>query len=100
MSETTNAVATTSKKATEKAIAAVAAASDTLPTVVETAEVALEIPSKVVLNQKLVVLVSLAAGGGLTAGALWGVNKFRAYRAQKKLEVEITEIVDETTNKN
>lgn len=77
MSETTTAVTSASKKASDKAIAAVAAASETLPTVVETAEVALEIPSKVVLNQKLVVTVSLLAGVGVGAGALWGINKFR-----------------------
>lgn len=77
MPETTTVATSASKKATEKAIAAVAAASDTLPTVVETAEVALEIPSKIVLNQKLVVVASVAIGTALGAGALYGVNKWR-----------------------
>lgn len=74
MSETTNTATTATTTAAKKAAAAV---SETLPTVVETVEVAMEMPSKVVLNQKLVVIVSVAAGVAIGAGGLWGFNKWR-----------------------
>lgn len=69
MSETT----TTAAKTAEKTIKAVSE----LPFVAETAELALLVPAKVVLNQKLVVSVSLLAGAGIGAGVLWSVNKWR-----------------------
>jgi hypothetical protein len=91
MSETTTASAST--KAAEKAIKAVAAASETLPTVVETVEIAMDVPAKIVLNQRLVVIVT--AVGGVTAGAagLWAVNKLRQRLAVKKLNRQIDEDV-------
>jgi len=48
-----------------------------LPKVIETAELAVEVPSKLILNQKLVVVLSVVAGGALGAGVLYGVNKIR-----------------------
>jgi len=93
VTETTTTVKSASTKAGEKAIAAVAAASETLPTVVETAEVALEIPSKVVLNQKLVVTVAVLGGIAAGAGGIIAWNRFKAARAAKKIEAEVEEIV-------
>jgi hypothetical protein len=86
VTETTAAATTTAKKAAEKTAAVVV---DTLPTVVETVEVAMEVPAKVVLNQKLVVVVSLAAGSALTAGVLYGLQKWRAHKADKENQVEV-----------
>jgi hypothetical protein len=68
-----------------KAAKAAAAVSDTLPTVVETAEVAMEIPTKVVLNQKLIVTAGVVVGVALGVGATIGWNKFRAHQQTKKL---------------
>jgi len=90
MSESTTAVANTASK---KAAQAAAAVSEALPTVVETAEIALEVPSKVVLNQKLVVAASVAGGMALGAGIYYGVQKFRVHRLVNKLKS-----VDENTN--
>lgn len=89
MPETTTSVTTASTKAADKAIKTAAAVSDTLPAVVETAEVALEIPSKVVLNQKLVVIASIAGGAALGAVGLWGANKLRQHLAVRKLKGDI-----------
>lgn len=96
---TTNA-ATTAGKATDAVVtkAAKAAArtadvvNETLPTVVETVEVAMEVPAKVVLNQKLVVTAAIV--GGVAAGALglWGAQKLRARLAAKRLEAELVNI--------
>lgn len=81
MADTTAVVDKTTSAAVNKAAkaAAVTAAevSSVLPQVVETAEVAMEIPAKVVLNQKLIVVVSILGGAALGAGALYGVNWFR-----------------------
>lgn len=90
---TTTHVAKGSSRAAEKAIAAVAAASETLPTVVETAEVAMEIPAKVVLNQKLIVTVSIFGGAAAGAGILWGVQKLRARLQAKKIEKQVEEVI-------
>lgn len=87
MSDTTTTVAQAASKAGEKAIKAVAAATETLPTVVETTEIALEVPAKVVLNQKLVVLVAGAVGAGLAVGGLFGYRKLQEYRTSKKVVV-------------
>lgn len=89
MPETTTSVTSASTKAADKAIKAAVAVSETLPTVVETAEVALEIPSKVVLNQRLVVVASVAAGAALGAAGLWGANKLRQHLAVRKLNRDI-----------
>ncbi len=82
MSETTTTTtaARAANKAGQKIIDTVAAAGEnTLPTVVETAEVgmALELPTKVILNQRLVVAVSIVGGAALGAGVLFGINKWR-----------------------
>lgn len=58
-----------------------------LPTVIETAELAMEVPSRIVLNQKLVVVASILAGGALGAGVLYGVNKIRN-RGKKLVVIE------------
>lgn len=80
--DTTNTVNTASTKAAKAAV-------ETVPVIVETVEVGLEVPAKVVLNQKLVVLASVLVGAGLTAGGYWGVNKWRSRNAAKKAaEVE------------
>ena len=89
MSETTTAVTNTTKKAADRTAAVVA---ETLPTVVETVEVAMEMPAKVVLNQKLVVTVAVIAGAGLGAGALWGVNK---WRMRNKTVIVVPETVND-----
>lgn len=90
---------TASKKATEKAIAAVAAASETLPTVVETAEVALEIPSKVVLNQRLVVGVGVVAGIALGVGGVFGYGKLKEIRARRTAAKVVSNLDDELADK-
>lgn len=86
MSDTTSPAVNAAAK---KAGVAAAKVSETLPTVVETVELAMDVPSKVVLNQRLVVITSVVGGATLGAGLLWGVNKLRAVRAQKKLQSEI-----------
>lgn len=86
MTETTSTTATATKKAVDKTATAV---SNALPTVTETVEVAMEVPAKVVLNQKLVVAVSLLTGAGLTAGALFAVNKWKAHKSLKKGDVVV-----------
>lgn len=88
MSETTTAAANTASK--KAAQAAATAVETTLPTVVETVELAAQIPSKVVFNQKLVVLATLVVGGGLGAGALYGVQKLKERRAAKAVEKDLT----------
>ena len=87
MSETTHAVTTTStaaargaNKAAKTIIETVQNAGEhTLPQVIETAEVAvaLDVPTKVVLNQKLIVGVTAVVAAGIGAGALWGITKYR-----------------------
>lgn len=80
MSETT-ATATAAKKTAEKVV-------EIMPAVLETAEVAVQVPTKVALRTPTVVAVSLLAGAGLGAGVLWGVHKFRT---RNKLVVEVDE---------
>lgn len=94
VSETT----TTTTAASKKAASTVA---DNIPVIVETAELAVEVPAKVVLNNKLVVAVSLVAGAAVGAGVLWGVNKWRARKAEETLEVpnDLSEL-DEESHKN
>lgn len=82
---------TASSKAAEKAVKAVAAASETLPTVVETVEIAMDVPSKVVLNQRLIVIASVAGGAAAGAVGLWGVHKVRQRLAVRKLNRQIDE---------
>lgn len=58
-----------------KEAVAAAVADQTIP-VAETVAVAMEVPSRVVLNQKLVVIASVAGGMALGAGLLYGTAKF------------------------
>lgn len=77
---TTTSAARAANKAGKTIIDTVASAGEhTLPTVVETAEVALalDVPTKVVLNQRLIVIASVLGGAVLGAGVLYGVNRFR-----------------------
>lgn len=103
MSETTTATTTTAARAANKAGKAIidtvtAAGEHTLPTVVETAEVALalDVPTKVVLNQRLIVIATAVASASAGAGIYWGVNKFRAVRAQRKMEQAVEETLNPT----
>ena len=70
-----------------------------LPAVVETAEVAvaLDVPTKVVLNQRLIVVTTAVASAGAGAAILWGVNKFRAARLTRKLEADIASVAKDDT---
>lgn len=63
-------------KAAAKAGVAAAAVSEAMPVVVETADLALTVPAKVVLNQRLIVATALVGGAALGAGVFYGVNKF------------------------
>lgn len=87
MSETTN-------TATKTAAKAAAAVSETLPTVVQTSEFALEVPTKVVLNQRMVVIAGVTAGIALGAGAVIGWNKFKAYKAKKDFQADVETVED------
>lgn len=79
MSETTVAAERTAKKAA-------AAVAEQLPTVLETTELALEVPTKVALRTPLVVTVSVVAGVAVGAAGFWGVQKFKAKHEAKRLE--------------
>lgn len=68
----------------------------TLPTVVETAEVAMQVPSKVVLNQKLIVTVSILGGAVLGAGALAAFSIWKQKRHIKKVAEETEKLVHNT----
>jgi hypothetical protein len=73
MSESTAVV----NKAAKAAGAAAAAVSEVLPTVVETTQIAAEVPTKIVLKQPLIVTAAVLAGVAAGAGALYGWNWFR-----------------------
>ena len=79
--------------AAKKAGVAAAKVSEVLPTVVETTEFALDVPTKVVLNQRLVVVAAFLGGSAVTAGAYWTVKKVQAVRAAKKLESDLDAVV-------
>lgn len=79
-----------------KAAAAVAAVSENLPTVVETAQIAAVVPSKVVLNQRAIVAVSVVGGMALGAGLLYGVDKLREIKRRKDIEKAVAETTEET----
>jgi len=72
-----NTVTTTTKKAATTVASA-------LPAVVETAELAVEVPSKVVVNNKLLIAVGVAVGTSLGVAGVIGWQKFQAKRAEKK----------------
>lgn len=82
---TTTAAAKTAIKASKDV------AEKVLPSVVDTTEIALDIPSKVVLKQPVIVIVSVLAGAALTAGGLFAYNKFRNRNAEKE------DVADEMT---
>jgi hypothetical protein len=88
VSETTNAVAHASQKTAAKTADKVAAV---LPDVVETVEVAMEVPAKVVLNQKVVVVAASVAGAAFGIAGYWGFNK---WRNRNKVVVELPEDLD------
>lgn len=74
---------TTAKKAAEKTAAVVA---DTLGTVVETTDVSLEIPAKVVVNKNLLVGAGVVVGISLGVAGVFGYNKLQEIRAKRKAE--------------
>lgn len=75
MSETaTSAVSSAAKKAAHTTATIV---TDSLPTVLETAEVGVELPTVVALPQSLVVTLSVVAGIALGAGGLYGYNRWK-----------------------
>jgi ABC-type proline/glycine betaine transport system permease subunit len=79
------------KAVVNRAAKAAGEVSKALPTVVETAELAVEVPSKVMLNQKMIVAVSVVGGAVLGAGVLFGVNKLRERMAKKKVDGDVLE---------
>lgn len=89
--ETTTAATKSADVVASKASKAAAAVSDSLPTVVDTVEVAMEVPAKVILNQKLVVTAVAVVGIAAGAAGLWGFQKLRARMAAKKLVQEMME---------
>lgn len=94
LTQSTGAVSSpTTKKAVEKTAAVVA---DNLGTVAETVEVALEVPSKVVMNQKLVVAASVVVGTGLGVAGVFGYRKFQEFRRDRKIK----KAADEMTSVN
>lgn len=92
--ENTTATARAANKAGRAIIDTVAEAGNHItPAVVETAEVALalDLPTKVVVNQRLIVVGTAVASAAAGAGILWSVNKFRERRAKAKLEKAVDE---------
>jgi hypothetical protein len=70
---------------------------DVLPAIVETTEVALEFPSKVVVNQKLLVAIGFFVGATVTAGGYFLGRKLediQAKRAEKKAKDELSETIE------
>jgi hypothetical protein len=85
---TTETTTAATKKAAEKVVAA---AQESLPTVIETAELALEVPTKVIMKTPLVVAVSVAAGTALGVGGLILFTKVRTRLAEKKVAAQLDE---------
>lgn len=90
VSETTTTASNTATAASRRAAAA--AAEKVAPAVVETVEVAMEVPAKVVLNQKLVIAASVVVGAGLGAGVLYGITR---WRNRNKVLVSVPDHVEE-----
>lgn len=65
----------------------------TLPQVVETAEVAMafDVPTKVVLNQRLVVAATAVSAAAVGAGLLWGAQKLRTRLHERKIAKQLDE---------
>lgn len=94
-STTTNAAV---NKAAKAAGVSAAAVSEALPTVVETVEVAMQVPAKVVLNQRLVVATAIVGGTALGAGLLYGYQKLKARKAAKEIEKAVDDAYISTDN--
>ena len=93
----TTAVVTKSAKVAEKVVEKIAT-DNIIPAVVETAEVAVKVPTKFVVSGKL--LVGILVGTAVGAGGYFGVQKFREIRAKKKANAGIVtaEIVEDDEN--
>lgn len=94
---TTTSAAKAANKAGRAIIDTVAAAGDhTLPTVVETAEVAvaLDVPTKLVVNQSAVVIAAFVGGAAVTAGGFFGYKKYQEYKAKKAAEKLVAEVTE------
>jgi hypothetical protein len=89
VSDTITTASTKSSKAAEKVV-------ENIPAVVETVEVALEVPAKLAVKTPLIVVVSVLGGAALGAGGLWAVNKWRA-RKDEQVDVpdDISSLDDE-----
>lgn len=83
-------------KVVEKAATTIAT-DNILPAVVESAEIAVQVPTKFVVSSKLV--VGIVAGAALGAGAFYGVQKLRTIRAAKKAKNEVPEFPVEVVEK-
>lgn len=84
MTDTSSTTTTAVKAASKKAADTIA---ENLPTVVETTEVALEIPAKVVVNKSVLVVAGMVIGTAAGVAGYWGWQKIQAKRAANKVEV-------------
>jgi hypothetical protein len=99
---TTTEAAKAANKAGRAIIDSVASAGDSLtPTVVETAEVALsvDVPTKLVVNQGVVVAAAFVGGVAVTAGAFFGWKKYQEYKNNKAIEKAAEELNKATETK-
>lgn len=87
----TAAVSSAAKKAAHTTATIV---TDTLPTVLETAEVGVELPTVVALPQSLVVTISVVAGVAIGVGGLYGFNR---WRNRNKIVVAVSKDVEDET---
>lgn len=94
MSTDTVAVETTKKTAAR--VAEKVAETHILPSVVETAEVAVSLPSKFVVNGK-VAAVLVVGSIALGAGGLYGIQKLREMRDRKKAEKVVPDTIADAT---
>lgn len=106
MSETPGTAASAAKNVTKVAVTKPVAENvvdnlnKVLPTVVETAEVALEVPSKVVVNERLVFIVGVVAGAALGVGILVAVNKLRERNLREKIKKAAEATIEAVEAKN
>lgn len=106
MSETPATAATAAKTAAKVAVAKPVGETvgdnlnKVLPTVIETAEVALEVPSKVVVNERLVFIVGVVAGAALGVGILFAVNKLRERNLREKIKKAAEAAIETVEAKN
>lgn len=92
MSETAPAVVSKTAKVVEKAAEKIAA-DNVVPAIVETAEVAVKVPTKFVVSGKL--LLGVVAGTAIGAGGYYGFQKFREIRAKKKANAGIPDVIED-----